>query len=166
MGAGKDEKGKFIEGNKMWEFRNKHGNDYKYTPDELWAVAIEYFRWVEDNPLWESIVVSRGIVVNKGTEGEKTIYSTAVPKMRAMTIKGLTLYVGICEKTFANYRNNPDFVQVITRIENCITEQKFTGAAANLLNPNIIARDLGLVDKTEQEHKFNPKDIKGITFDD
>ena len=30
-----------------------------------------------------------------------------------------------------------------------IYEQKFTGAAAGLLNPNIIARDLGLADKTD-----------------
>jgi hypothetical protein len=28
-------------------------------------------------------------------------------------------------------------------------EQKFSGAAAGLLNPNIIARDLGLADKSE-----------------
>ena len=63
-----------------------------------------------------------------------------------MTIKGFTLFADICEKTFANYRNDKDFVQVITRIENIIYEQKFTGAAATLLNPNIIARDLGLRD--------------------
>jgi hypothetical protein len=30
-----------------------------------------------------------------------------------------------------------------------ILDQKFTGAAADLLNPNIIARDLGLTDKKE-----------------
>ena len=56
-------------------------------------------------------------------------------------------YPSFCEKTFANYRNNDDFIQVITRIEKTIREQKFTGAAATLLNPNIIARDLGLKDE-------------------
>lgn len=38
---------------------------------------------------------------------------------------------------------------VITQAEAVIYEQKFTGAAADLLNPNIIARDLGLADKKE-----------------
>ena len=31
-------------------------------------------------------------------------------------------------------------------------EQKFTGAAADLLNANIIARDLGLKDNVSNEH--------------
>ncbi len=42
-----------------------------------------------------------------------------------------------------------DFSKVITRIREIIYNQKFTGAAAGFLNPNIIARDLGLVDKAE-----------------
>lgn len=133
-------------GNKYWEFREKHGRDYKYEPEELWKEAVKYFEWVEANPLWESVLVAKGITTNKGTEQEKTIYSTSMPKMRAMTIKGFTLFADICEKTFANYRNDKDFVQVVTRIEKIIYEQKFTGAAAMLLNPNIIARDLGLRD--------------------
>ena len=33
-----------------------------------------------------------------------------------------------------------------------IRTQKFEGASAGLLNANIIARDLGLSDKTELEH--------------
>lgn len=35
----------------------------------------------------------------------------------------------------------------MTRVEQIIRQQKFEGAAAELLNPNIIARDLGLADK-------------------
>ena len=34
-------------------------------------------------------------------------------------------------------------------MEEIIRQQKFEGAAANLLNANIIARDLGLADKAE-----------------
>ena len=36
---------------------------------------------------------------------------------------------------------------VVSKAEKIIYEQKFTGAAADLLNPNIIARDLGNVEK-------------------
>lgn len=130
-------------GNKYWEFRNKHGRNHKYTPEALWNEALEYFKWVEKNPLLEDSV---NFYQGKPIHEPKT-------KMRAMTIIGFCLYADITEQTFINYRNEKDFFEVITRIENCIYEQKFTGAAAELLNPNIIARDLGLVDKSEREHK-------------
>jgi hypothetical protein len=47
-------------------------------------------------------------------------------------------------------------MEVITRIDKYIYNQKFEGAAAGFLNPNIIARDLGLADKTDNNntHKF------------
>ncbi len=38
---------------------------------------------------------------------------------------------------------------VITRIKETIFTQKFEGASADLLNANIIARDLGLADKKD-----------------
>ena len=42
-----------------------------------------------------------------------------------------------------------DFSQVVNTIKEIIETQKFEGASAGLLNPNIIARDLGLTDKKE-----------------
>ena len=50
-------------------------------------------------------------------------------------------------------KNKKDYMSVITRIEETIYNQKFTGAASGFLNPNIIARDLGLVDKKEVENR-------------
>ena len=126
--------------NKYWQFRNKHGRDFKYTPEDLWNEAVGYFQWCEDNPLIEDHVISF-----QGVATHEPLY-----KMRAMTIGGFCLYADITLQTFFNYRDNKDFFEVITRIEQAIKEQKFAGAAAELLNPNIIARDLGLVDKTEQ----------------
>jgi len=127
------------EANQYWQFRDKHGRDYKYTPDLLWEELKKYSQWVKDNPLYEEKVFHAAGIV--------TTYDAK--KMRAMTIKGFCLFADICEKTFANYRENEDFIQVITRIEDVIYSQKFEGAAADLLNPNIIARDLGLRDKKD-----------------
>ena len=42
-----------------------------------------------------------------------------------------------------------DFSIICTRIREIIYTQKFTGAASGFLNPQIIARDLGLADKSE-----------------
>ena len=125
-------------GNKYWQFRDKHGRDYKYQPEELWNEAVQYFEWVESNPLLEE----------KGFAFQGVVTKETFAKMRAMTITGFCLFADIALVTFEEYKKNEDFNYTITRIENIIREQKFTGAAADLLNPNIIARDLGLTEKT------------------
>jgi hypothetical protein len=43
-------------------------------------------------------------------------------------------------------------LSITLEIEKVIYNQKFTGAAADLLNSNIIARELGLSDKVQNEH--------------
>lgn len=110
------------------------------NPDELWNAAVEYFEWVEDNPLEEEKVFHAQGIITKAT----------VNKMRAMTVQGLCLYLDIDEQTLTNYEKKEDFFGIVKQIKSVIYEQKFTGAAADLLNPNIISRDLGLADK--QDH--------------
>ena len=44
-----------------------------------------------------------------------------------------------------------DFLDIITRVEAIIWDQKFTGAAASILNGNIIARELPLGGKEAEE---------------
>ena len=150
-------------GNKYWEFRNKHGRDYKYQPEELWNEFIEYCKWVEDNPLWESVLVSKGIKIQTD-EGVKEVYSTPMPKMRAMTLRAFQVFADINHSTWENYKKNKDFIAITTRIENIVYSQKFEGSAAGLLNPNIIARDLGLSEK--HEHSGEIKNTQEITLTD
>ena len=127
-------------GNQFWKLRSSHGRKPIFSnPDDLWNAACEYFEWVEENPLWEDKLVS--------FQGAST--HEPIAKMRAMTLDGLFLFLDISDETWRNYREKKDFVGVITRIERTIRSQKFAGAAADLLNPNIIARDLGLTEKKE-----------------
>lgn len=139
------------EGNEFWKLRTKHGRDRLFEkPEELWEAACEYFQWCEDNPLME--------VDFRGKDADRV----ELPKMRAFTWEGLELYLDIY--SLRDYKKNPDykdFSQVITRIEKVIYNQKFTGAAAGFLNPNIIARDLGLAEKKEVERV-----VKKLTFKD
>ncbi len=141
--------------NIYWKLRTKDGKDKIYkTPTELWGECVLYFQWVEENPLYEEKVFhSAGIITRADTA-----------KLRAMTISGLCLFLGICEKTWANYRNRDDYLQVITRAERIIRTQKFEGAAADLLNPNIIARDLGLIEKKDvtTTHEVSQETAKEI----
>lgn len=127
-------------GNRFWEARSSHGRNPLFaSADDLWAACAEYFEWVESNPLWEDKLVT--------FQGAATHEPCA--KMRAMTISGLCIFLDIGRRTWDGYRERDGFVPVVSRVEEIIRDQKFTGAAADLLNPNIIARDLGLADKSE-----------------
>ena len=131
------------QGNQFWKARTKHGRDKIFASAALlWDACEEYFQWVEDNPLWESKLFAYQGDISEGV----------APKMRAMTIGGLCLFLDIDQSTWFAWRKEDDFSNVITRAEEVIRTQKFAGAAADLLNPNIIARDLGLSDKQDIAH--------------
>jgi len=126
---------------RFWEQKPKGGRPKKFdSPEHLWGCAIEYFEWVEANPLQEEKLFHYQGEVKKET----------VSKMRAMTVSGLCIFLGIGETTLRDYRDNPQFSRVVHEIDSVMRTQKFSGAAADMLNANIIARDLGLADK--QEH--------------
>jgi hypothetical protein len=137
-------------GNRFWELRSRHGRKTLFeTPQLLWEAACEYFAWCEDNPLIE--------IDFKGKDAERV----EIPKMRAMTMQGLCLFLD-CNVVYFNHFEtelkkredelSKDFCKIVARIRETIYQQKFTGAAAGFLNPNIIARDLGLTEKKEVEH--------------
>jgi hypothetical protein len=128
---------KFEVGNRFWELAENAGRPKLYeTAEQLWSYACEYFVWCADNPLYETQIHGKDAV------------ECVVPKMRAMTIRGLCVFLGIDEDTFLNYEKMPDFFGIISRIRGIIWCQKFEGAGAGLLNANIISRELGLADKT------------------
>ncbi|WP_420013324.1 DNA-packaging protein [Tateyamaria sp.] len=128
-------------GNRFWEARSSHGASPKFREaSDLWGTCLEYFEWVERNPLKEERIAQ--------DKGSPTLIE--VKKMRAMTITGLCVFLDVDESTWRDWRaNRDDLFPVITRVEQIIRTQKFEGASADLLNPNIIARDLGLADKTK-----------------
>jgi hypothetical protein len=130
-------------GNQFWKARTKHGRDKIFaSADLLWEACLEYFQWVEDNPLWEyKSYMYQGDPVHD-----------QLPKMRAMTIPGLCLFLDIDELTWRRWREDKDFCTITTRAEKVMYAQKLTGAAADLLNPNIIARELGLKETATHEH--------------
>lgn len=145
-------------GNKFWMARTKHGRDKLFaSPDALWEACCEYFEWVEENPLWEA----------KAFAYQGDIKQENLPKMRAMTISGLCLFLDIDRSTWTAWKTDKDFSAIISRAEEVIYSQKFAGAAAELLNPNIIARDLGLTDKQDLNHsgKMEVTEIKRTIVD-
>lgn len=143
-------------GNRFWEQRSKHGRDTLFaSPELMWEAACEYFKWCEDNDLKE--------VDFRGKDADEV----ELPKARVFTMQGLCRHLDCNTDYFRQFKHNlksdqQGFSWVITRIEETIYEQKFTLAAAGFLNANIISRDLGLVDKTDNNHKVK----LGVAADD
>lgn len=132
-------------GNQFWKARATHGRKKIFaTPDAMFDAACEYFQWCEDHPLKKDVFY----------QGIKAAEESL---MRAMTISGLCIFLGVHNEYLNGFESDldldtaqgKDFSQVISRIKQIIRTQKFEGASAGLLNANIIARDLGLADKQE-----------------
>jgi hypothetical protein len=138
-------------GNQFWKARAKHGRDKLFeTPELLWEAACEYFQWCDENPLPEE----------KAFAYQGAIYKDTISKLRAYTMGGLCLFLDCTEDYFRSFKsqdrvNKNDFITVINKIESIVYNQKFTGAAADLLNANIISRELGLADKQEIKSEVN-----------
>jgi DNA-packaging protein gp3 len=137
----RDEAGRFLPGNRFWEARSSHGPKPKFeSADNLWDACTQYFEWVEQNPLYEE----------KGFAFQGHVTKESFAKMRAMTISALCLFLDIDETTWREWpKSRPDLSPIITRVEAVIFAQKFEGAAADLLNGNIVSRELGLADKKD-----------------
>ena len=150
-------------GNQFWKFRSKHGRDKLFTtPELLWGAAREYFQWCDEHP-WMKVEQARATgkpgLALKVTKGKvKDIQATRpaglaeLPTARPYTLSGLCHYLDCAESYFREFkRNKPpdDFMTVITRIELIIETRQFEGATVGAYNANIIARKLGLSDKSE-----------------
>ena len=128
-------------GNNFWELRSKHGRDKLFaTPELMWEAACEYFQWCEDNPITKVDYV--------GKDGDMVHRSLGRP----FTLSGLCLYLDCSSAFFRSFkstlndRDNKDFVTVLSKIEETIFSQQFSGATVGMFKENIISRALGLKD--------------------
>lgn len=139
-----------VPGNQFWKLKSKAGRERLFaSPLLMQQAADEYFIWCNENPLYEEDY--------RGKDATKV----KIAKMRSFTYEGLTNYFG-CNVQYLNdiergiRAKDPEkitladkqYSTVIAYIRNTIRQQKFEGAAAGQLNANIIARDLGLTDRS------------------
>ncbi len=134
--------------NNYWEFRDKHGRNFSYTPEALWEEAVKYFEWMKDR-VW-----NKNEALKSGDRAGDLI---EVPTSTPFSMESFCIFADITMDTFRNYQSNKDnykdFFEVSTRIRSIIESNQFEGATVGAYNPNIIARKLGLVDKTEEVSK-------------
>lgn len=151
-------------GNQDWKKRKKHGKPKNIkTPQILWDSFCEYAEKIDSNPT----------IVQETKTTDKRVEVREMQRALPYTWEGFEDY--LFEKGLVSdlkhYKQNKDgayndYFPIITHIGKIIRNQKFQGAAAGLFNANIIARDLGLSDKKELDHKGEVplvivNDIKG-----
>lgn len=125
--------------NEFYLLRVRSGRHPEYTPEALLQRANEYFEWVEQNPFKEEVIFHAQGLITKDY----------VTKKRPLTLEGFCIYANIVKNTFYSYEKNKDFVNITSYIRETIENQQLELASAGFLNANIIARKLGLSDKSE-----------------
>ena len=146
----------FNKGNKYWQLADakKVGRTPLFkTPEDLEKSAFEYFKWVDENP----------ITSKKTTSSEKGTFIIEDTLQRPYTWDGLFIFLDVSH--LDHYKTKNEFLGIITRIDRIIRTQKFEGASVGIFNSNIIARDLGLVDRKEVEsidvtNKLSDEELK------
>lgn len=132
-------------GNQFWKHRSKHGRDKIFeSPEMLWEAAQEYFESV-DSRKW----------IRTEFHG-KDATECKVPNETPYTISGLCVFLDINRTTWMHYKEHKDFSNIAARIEQIIYTQKIEGASVGAFNASIVARELGLTDKSQVTHIEQP----------
>lgn len=142
-------------GNQFWKLIPTPGRKRIYeTPEQLWEKAVEYFEWIDANPITKEIV----------TTGDYNKVVTETLR-KPYQITGLILWLGVSWSQYQRYRDDENykaFWPIVKELDGIIYAQKFEGASAGIFNPTFIARDLGLADVKDlksTDGTMTPKEV-------
>lgn len=147
------------------EEKNKGGRPFKFTSDQFDLAWQQYFQWVDDNPWIKKEAIKSGDMA--GTVMD-------VPHTRPYTEIGFCVFHNLGEKYIRELADtlkgkedeeSLKLSAVLTQARARCYAQKFEGATVGAFNANIIARDLGMVDRkdiTTNEESIN----KRLTMDE
>lgn len=146
-----------------WEWRKKVGAPKAIkSSKQFWSLACEYFQSIDERPFLKQeqrkspIKIAAGAIIDDETMEEIKNPIIELKNIRPYTWAGFEAF--LFEKgVLANldhYKCNlegryQEFVEIIRAVDKVMFSQKFEGAASGAFNANIIARDLGLADKSQ-----------------
>lgn len=133
-------------GNQFWKLRGKHGRErIVKDPVKLAENADEYFQWCVDHPIYITDFVGKDAIEVKR------------PNPYVFQKDEFARFCGCADwrPIEALKEVSEDFLQVVTRIEGIIRDQKYRYAVIGVFSSNIIARDLGLADKRDISAQVN-----------
>lgn len=140
-----------LTGNQFWKLRTQHGRKALFEDDAilLWNECVKFFEWCDENPKYKNEAIK---------SGDRAGQIVQIPTERPYTLGELATFLGISKGYFwmvkkrcelKKDQKSNDFLEIITRVEEIIYTQKFVGAAVGAYNANLIARELGIVDKKD-----------------
>lgn len=134
---------------------NRQGRAPIYSdPHEVLDAAMQYLSWAEANPLWEE----KAFVI----KGE--LQKIKLNKMRITTISGLQYFMQISKDAWAELKKQSDAMRAACEAaEAAIRDNTLSGGGAELLNPGIVAKVLGLAEK--QEHTISVPPSITVQYD-
>ena len=130
--------GRFLPNNQIWMRRKSNGAPYIFETDEQFREAVyAYLEWINDNPLYESKAFASGLILR-------------VPLARYPTMRGLALFIGVSHHNFDKW-NKPGhhLEEAMAWAHDAILQVKMEGGAAGFFNQLIVARDVGLTERSE-----------------
>lgn len=135
--------------NTYWQNRVTHGRPMEYsTTEALWEAFEKYYEWNSKRVLYRQEAVKSGDLAGKIIK---------IPLPVPLTIQGFCVHAGIAFQTFQNYCSGiapwEGLFEVATYIRESIQTHQLEGASLNILNPNIVARLVGLADKKDVEQR-------------
>lgn len=131
---------------------------HKYTPEQVFDLAVRYFEWAERSHIQAAETAS--------FQGD--VYESKIHKPRIFTLNGFRLFSGLSEAVLLKWRKEPGFSDVMDFIDGVVYEQKFQLAANNLVNAPFIAKEIG-VDKgatVNVEASAQAQSVNNVTADE
>ena len=160
-----------------WEWRKNVGSPKALkSPAMLWQLACEYFKLIDSRPFKKQeqrkgiVKLERGMKLDPETLASLKSPVIEIDTIRPYTWAGFESYLIECSVIvrLEDYKSNKEgryaeFAEVVRAIDRTMFAQKFEGAAVGAFNANIIARDLGLAEKTqikiEEQPLFGDEDL-------
>ena len=141
-------------GDKLWQIVKSPvgGRPRSFnSPKALWNKAIEYFKWVDENP-WQRKTASQANKTS-GISSSNHLNQNVQIFQRAYTLYGFCAFAGICKWADfkRNYIERDGFLEVINMIENIVTAQQVDGAMLRQFDSNLVARLNGIADTIKNE---------------
>lgn len=110
------------------------------TPAALWAAAVEYFTFVDNNP----------IEVQVSSFSQGTFVTGELEKPRVFSLAALCRFIGISRNQWKKIKEGKlDFTPVCEKIEDVIYTQIYELGMAEAINSNMASRAIGMGDKTQ-----------------
>lgn len=133
---------------------------YIETPEKMWELFEDYVKNEVNNPMFKVEYV--------GKDGERV----NTPLQTPITFEGFECwlsdngYIGDLGQYSANRDEAyTEYVPILTRIRTNCFVHNYKGAAVGLFNANLVAKKLGLVEKTDNKNETKLDGNINITFD-